>query len=46
MSPTFDVVPKRKRVNAFKIGKIWVFKQFFEEKELYTALSDNYNKDQ
>ena len=23
---TFDVVPKRKRINVFKLGKLWLFK--------------------
>ena len=45
MSPRFDVIPKRKRINIFKIGKLWVLKQFFEDKALYTALLGNYNKD-
>jgi hypothetical protein len=45
MSPTFDVVPKRKHINVFKIGKIWVFKQFFEDMALYLVLLGNYNTD-
>jgi hypothetical protein len=45
MPPTFDVTPKRKRLNVFKIGGLWVFKQFFEDKTLYTALLGNYNRD-
>jgi hypothetical protein len=43
---TFDVVPKRKRINVFKLGKLWVFKQFFDNKDLFKALLDYYNKDQ
>jgi hypothetical protein len=43
---TFDVIPKRKRVTLFKLGKLWVFKQFFDNKELFKALLDYYNKDQ
>ena len=46
MPSTFDVVPKRKRIIVFKIGKLWVFKQFFENRELFNALLDYYNKDQ
>jgi hypothetical protein len=42
---TFDVIPKRKRINVFKLGKLWVFKQFFDNKELFDALLDYYNKD-
>jgi hypothetical protein len=45
-SSTFDVIPKRKRINVFKLGKLWVFKHFFDNKELFKALLDYYNKDQ
>lgn len=43
---TFDVVERRKRITIFKLGKIWVFKQFFDNKEVFNALLDYYNKDQ
>ena len=46
MPSTFDVVPKRKRIIVFKVGKLWVFKQFFDNRELFNALLDYYNKDQ
>ena len=42
---TFDVVERRKRVTVFKLGKLWVFKQFFDNHELFNALLDYYNKD-
>ena len=42
---TFDVVPKRKRINVFKVGKLWLFKYFFDNKEIFKALLDHYNKD-
>jgi hypothetical protein len=42
----FDVVTKRKRITMFKLGKLWVFKYFFEDKMLYLALLGSYNKDQ
>ena len=45
MVVTFDVVPKRKRITVFKLGKLWVFKQFFDNRELFNALLDYYNKD-
>jgi hypothetical protein len=41
----FDVIPKRKRIIVFKLGKLWVFKQFFDNRELFNALLDYYNKD-
>ncbi len=43
---TFDVVPRRKRINVFKVGKLWIFKHFFEDKEMFKSLLDYYNKDQ
>jgi hypothetical protein len=42
---TFDVVPKRKRITVFKIGKLWLFKYFFDNRELFEAFLDHYNKD-
>ena len=43
---TFDVIERRKRITIFKLGKLWVFKQFFDNHELFNALLDHYNKDQ
>ena len=43
---TFDVIPKRKHITIFKLGKLWIFKQFFEDKAQCLALLGNYNKDQ
>ena len=45
MHNTFDVIPKRKRIIIFKLGKLWVFKQFFDNMEVFDALLDYYNKD-
>jgi hypothetical protein len=42
---TFDVVERRKRVIVFKLGNLWVFKQFFDNRGLFNALLDYYNKD-
>jgi hypothetical protein len=42
---TFDVVPKRKRITVFKVGKLWLFKYFFDNRNLFEALLDHYNKD-
>jgi len=41
----FDVVPKRKCINVFTVGKLWLFKYFFDNMELFEALIDHYNKD-
>ena len=43
---TFDIVERRKRITIFKLGKVWVFKQFFDNKVVFNALLDYYNKDQ
>ena len=40
-----DVIPKRKHVTLFKLGKLWVFKQFFDNRALFDALLNYYNKD-
>jgi len=45
MPNTFDFIQKRKRITLFKLGKFWVFKQFFDNRELFNALLDYYNKD-
>ena len=47
---TFDVIERRKHVTFFKLGKLWVFKQFFDNRALFDALLDyslldDYNKD-
>ncbi len=42
---TFDVIERRKHITVFKLGKLWVFKQFFDNREVYNALLDYYNKD-
>jgi hypothetical protein len=42
---TLDVVPKCKSITVFKAGKLWLFKYFFDNKEIFEALLDHYNKD-
>ena len=42
---TFDVIERRKRIVFFKLGKLWVFKQFFDKRVLFDALLKYYNKD-
>lgn len=44
-SSTSDVIPRRKKVTQFKLGKLWVFKQFFDNKETFKVLPENYNED-
>ncbi|OPY55527.1 MAG: hypothetical protein A4E48_00054 [Methanosaeta sp. PtaU1.Bin060] len=42
---TFDVTEKRRRITMFKVGKHWIFKYFFDDKETFQELADYYNKD-
>jgi len=42
---TFDVIQRQKKVTLFKLGKLWVFKHFFDDKETFKALVERYNKD-
>lgn len=43
--PEFNVKRKRNRINVFKIGKIYVFKHFFDDKEIFKGLVDFYNSE-
>jgi hypothetical protein len=44
--PTFDIEPeKKKKLNIFKIGKIWCFKYFFDDKEIFNDLLEYYNRE-
>ena len=42
----FDATKRRKRIVIFKVGKLWIFKHFFDDKETFKALLDHYNEDQ
>jgi hypothetical protein len=42
---TFDVKERSKRITVFKVGKLWLFKQFFDNKEIFKALLGYYNQD-
>jgi len=41
----FLTIKRRKRINIFKVGKLWVFKYFLEDKETFKALLDHYSQD-
>jgi hypothetical protein len=41
-----DTTKRRQSINVFKVGKLWVFKHFFEDKETFKALVDYYNQEQ
>ncbi|MFO8078571.1 MAG: hypothetical protein R6U21_08030 [Thermoplasmatota archaeon] len=34
---------KRKKINIFKIGELYCFKQYLDDRELFNELSDYYN---
>ncbi|OPY57266.1 MAG: hypothetical protein A4E49_00081 [Methanosaeta sp. PtaU1.Bin112] len=42
---TFDVKERHKHIIVFKVGKLWLFKQFFEDKEIFKALLSHYNQE-
>ena len=42
--PTFDVTPKRVRINIFKIGGAYYFKHFFDDTALFEMLQPYYEK--
>jgi hypothetical protein len=42
---TFDVTERRAKINAFRIGRIWTFKHFFADKEIFKELADHYSRD-
>lgn len=39
----FNVQKKRDKINVFKLNKIYVFKHFFNDKEIFKDLVDFYN---
>jgi len=43
--PEFSVQRKRKRINVFKIDKIYVFKHFLDDREIFKGLVDFYNSE-
>jgi hypothetical protein len=36
---------KRERINIFKIGKLWCFKHFFGDREIFGDLADYYHRE-
>ena len=41
----FDVIPRRRHIHLFRLGKHWAFKHFFDDKEAFRDLADFYNED-
>jgi hypothetical protein len=37
--------PKREKINIFKLGRLWCFKHFFDDKEIFRELYEYYNQD-
>jgi hypothetical protein len=44
--PTFDADGNKKRIkiNIFKIGELWCFKYFFDDREVFSGLLKYYNR--
>jgi hypothetical protein len=42
---TFDVIHRRSKIILFKLGKLWVFKHFFDDKAIFKSLAESYNED-
>jgi hypothetical protein len=40
-----EVALKKKKLNIFKIGRLWYFKCFFEDKEIFRDLLEYYNRE-
>ena len=40
-----SVGAKREKVNIFKIGSLWCFKYFFDNREVFKELSEYYNRE-
>jgi hypothetical protein len=36
---------ERERIYIFKLGSLWYFKYFFEDREIFEGLSGHYNRD-
>lgn len=34
---TFDVVPRHKSITVFKAGSHWIFKHFFDDREIFRS---------
>jgi len=41
----FDTNVERRKINIFKIGGIWCFKHFFNDREVFNKLSGYYNRE-
>jgi len=37
--------PKREKINIFKLGRLWCFKHFFDDREIFRELYEYYNPD-
>jgi len=40
----YEATARRKSINVFKVGRLWVLKQYFGDREIFKALVDCYNK--
>ncbi len=42
--PSFDITQQRPRINLFKLNKVYYFKHFFDDPELFRELEPYYEK--
>ena len=42
---TLDAIKKRKHIIMFKVGRHWVLRHYFDDKDTFKELADNYDKD-
>ena len=42
---TLDFIQRPKKIILFKLGKLWVFKHFLDNKETFKALAESCNED-
>lgn len=42
---SFGVIQRHKKINLIRLGKLWVFKHFFDDKAIFMALAENYHED-
>jgi hypothetical protein len=42
---TFGVTERRAKITVFRVGRIWTFKHFFGDGEIFKELADHYSRE-